>query len=178
MCIKNKVNISANTTFEIGGITLRSKRKYTLEDLPALISVEWNTYIDSILEQVNIVPESNLFRTVFCCDNVSQTERQLIQQFLQQWQNPLSKWLSQGQLAASMIDQIRKLRNRAPHPEPMYLWQFNILRSLIVGNKNQKGVLQEIYGSSNTIQNNSNELKRGIVAITPPSYSSVGIYRY
>jgi len=77
-----------------------------------------------------------------------------------------------------MIDQIRKLRNRAPHPEPMYLWQFNILRSLIVGNKNQKGVLQEIYGSSNTIQNNSNELKRGIVSITPPSYLSVGIYRY
>ena len=84
LCIKNKVNISANTTFEIGGITLRSKRKYTLGDLPALISVEWDTYIDSVLEQANIVSESNLLRTVFCCDNVSQTERQLIQQFLQQ----------------------------------------------------------------------------------------------
>jgi hypothetical protein len=34
----------------------------------------------------------------------------------------------------------------------------------------EQGILQEIYGSSNTVQNNSNELKRGIVAITPPSY--------
>ena len=87
-----------------------------------------------------------------------------------------------------MIDQIRQLRNRASHAEDiyktiqvqttLYMWQFKVLRSLLVGSKNQQGVLQEIYGSSNTIQNNSNELKRGIVAITPPSYSSVGIYRY
>lgn len=168
----------ANATFEIGGVTLRSKGKYTLGDLPALISVEWDTYIDSVLEQANIIPESRLVRTVFCSDNVSQTERQLIQQFLQQWQHPLSKWLFQGQLAASMIDQVRKLRNRVTHAYPMHLWQFNILRSLLVGSKNQQGILQEIYASSNTVQNNSNELKRGIVAITPPSYSSVGSYRY
>jgi hypothetical protein len=84
-----------------------------------------------------------------------------------------------------MIDQIRQLRNRASHAEDiyktiqvqttLYMWQFKVLRSLLVGSKNQQGVLQEIYGSSNTIQNNSNELKRGIVSITPPSYSSVGI---
>lgn len=169
-----QINVSANT-FEIGGVTLRSKGKYTLGDLPALISLEWNTYIDSVLEQANIFPESRLFRTVFCSDNVTQTERQLIQQFLQQWQHPLSKWLSQGQLAASMIDQIRKLRNRVTHPDVMYLWQFNILGSLLVGSKNQKGVLQEIYANSNTLQNNSNQLKRGIVAVTPPSYLNVGI---
>lgn len=80
-------------------------------------------------------------------------------------------------VAASRIDQIRKFRNIADHPGTMYLWQFDMSWSLLIGSKNQQGVLQEIYGSLNTSQNNFNPLKREMVAITsPPSYSNTGSF--
>ena len=145
----NKVNVSTSITCEIGGVILRLRGKHTLGDLPALLSSQWETFIDNILEQESILIEENSYRTAFCSNKVSQTDRQLIKQFLQQWQHPLSKWLDEGQLAASKIDQIRKLRNIADHPDSMYLWQFRQLWLLVVGSKTKLGVLQEIYKRGN-----------------------------
>jgi len=130
---------------ELGGIILKSKGKHTLGDLPALLSSQWETFIENVLEQEECLPEDKLYRTVFKGVQVSQTDRQIIKQFFQQWQHPSSRWLAGGEAAASAIDKIRKLRNRASHTDVLYLWQFKELWSLIVGRKTTRGVLQKIY---------------------------------
>lgn len=166
----NQVNVSAGATFEVGGVILRLRGKYTLGDLPALLSVEWETFIDNVLEQQDIVSSERLYHTVFFGNQVSQKERRLIREFFQQWQHPLSKWLARGQIAASTIDQIRKLRNIADHAEPMYRWQFKVFWSLLVGGKTSRGLLQEIYESS-AIDNCSyqlNKVNRGMVVLNSP----------
>ncbi len=143
---KGRSNYSAHQ-LSFGSIPLKSKGEYTLGDLPALLSTQWETFIKNALDQEDCLPEDKLYRTVFMGNQVSQTDRQLIQQFYQEWQHPLSRWLAKGQASASAIDKIRQLRNRASHAEPiLYLWQFKELWSLVVGGKKTRGVLQEIYG--------------------------------
>jgi len=135
-----------NTTFEVGGMALKAKGKYTLGCLPALLSTQWETFRDNILKQATPMPAEELYYTVFFGNQVSQVDRHLIAGFLQQWQHPLSQWLATGEAAASVIDQINKLRNIAAHAEHfLYEWQFKVLRLLIVGNKTRQGVLQDIY---------------------------------
>ncbi len=171
-----QINVLANT-FEIGGITLRLCGEYTLGNLPILLSSQWETFTKNGLKQINVFNYNNLYCTVNYSNKVSEADRELIKQFLQQWQHPLSQWMDKGEIAASRIDQIRKLRNIADHPGTMYLWQFDMSWSLLIGSKNQQGVLQEIYGNLNSFQNNSNPLKRETVAITsPPQYSNAGIF--
>lgn len=156
----NQINGAAGVTFEVGGIILRLRGKYTLGNLPALLSIQWETFIDNVLEQQNLLSSKRLYETVLFGNQVSLRDRRLMQQFFQQWQHPLSKWLARGQVAASTIDQIRKLRNIADHSEPMYRWQFKVLWSLVVGGKTSCGALQEIYNSS-AIDKNFRELMRG-----------------
>lgn len=174
----NRANLSAGSTFEVGGVNLKLKGKYTLGHLPALLSTQYETFIDEILEQKNIPYQTNLYRTVFCGDKVSQTDRQLIKKFLQQWQHPLSQWLTQGCVTASKIDRIRQLRNRASHAETipvettLYRWQFNLLWKLLVGSKTYPSVLQEIY--ANSIRNHAGKLKEGTASSSSPSNSYLG----
>ena len=130
---------------EVGGIMLKLRRRYTLGDLPALLSSQWDTFIDHVLEQEDCSLDKDSYRKVFCNGKINQNDRQRLQQFIQQWQHPLSKWLAKEQVAASTIDQIRKLRNIADHTDPMYLWQFRELWSLVVGWRTRRGLLQEIY---------------------------------
>ena len=144
----NQVNNSVDTCLEVAGIVLRARGRYTLGDLPALLSTQWETFTENALLQESCTPEDKLHRLVFA-NQVSQSDRQMIEQFIQQWQHPASRWLAKGQVAASTVDKIRKLRNRASHTEILYLWQFNRLWSLIVGHKTTRGVLQEIYDQRN-----------------------------
>lgn len=161
---RNQVNFLIGTSYEVAGITLKSKSRHTLGDLPVLLSTQWETFIDDVLEQQQCLPESKLYRTVFFGSRVSQTDRQLLKQFFQQWQHPLSIWLSQGQVAASTIDCIRQLRNIAGHPVPMYHWQFKAMWKLLLGSKTHPGVLQEIYANSNSGSDRSHKLKEGRAA--------------
>ena len=168
---RNQVNFLIGTPYEVAGITLKSKGKHTLGDLPVLLSTQWETFIDDVLEQEQCLPESKLYRTVFFGNRVSQTDRQLLKQFFQQWQHPLSMWLSQGQVAASTIDCIRQLRNIAGHPVPMYHWQFKTLWKLLLGSQTYPGVLPEIYANSNSVRNHADKLKEGTASGSSPSYS-------
>ncbi|OCQ92150.1 hypothetical protein BCD67_19575 [Oscillatoriales cyanobacterium USR001] len=138
-------NFLANPNFEIGGVIVSSKGKYTMGSLPQLLSVQWTTFKDKSLNQAQL-PKDELYQTVFFGNQINQADRYLLGIFLQQWQHPLSSWLREAEIAASKIDQINKLRNIAAHGENyFYEWQFNILRLLVVGGKKQRGVLQEIY---------------------------------
>lgn len=172
----NQAYLSAGVVFDIGGITLKLDGEYTLGDLRILISNSCESFKKSILKQENITArENNLYCTVTCNDKLSLTNQRLIKQYLQQSQDPISIWLSRGQVAASAIEQIRQLRNRASHAEPiLYLWQFERLWSLLVGSKTHVGVLQEIYANSNPIRNHAGKLKEGTASSSSPSNSYLG----
>ena len=138
--------------FEIGGVCLTPKSKYTLGKLPPLLACQWKTFKEKSLSW-NLKPSrENLYQTKFFEDKVDESDRKLVKAFLNQWSHPLSKWLLTGEYAASKIDQIRLLRNRMPHPVDLYLWQFKKLWRLLIGGDQTKGILQEIYEPETTKQ--------------------------
>lgn len=158
-----------------------SNKKYTWADLPALVSNQWQAFTDYALDQEEAIYTIQRYRTVFSSDRISQTDKELVKPFLQQWQHSLSGWLAQGETAASIIDQLRQLRNRVSHPEKfhktkhvemkLYQWQFKLLWSLLTGSKTSKGALQEIYS-------NSHRTTKGVlVASNPPSRLNIGNIR-
>lgn len=145
---QNVNNQIAERKFEVGGVVFKQRGKYTLGSLPCLLSEQWETYRRDALDMENCPHSPLLYQRVSWRTEVSDRDRQMVKQFLQKWQHPLSKWLAQGETAASLIDQISDLRNRAAHHEPiLYLWQFKTLWLIMVGGKTKKGILKEIYGS-------------------------------
>ena len=139
-------NSELNPVFEVGGLTLKSKAKYTLGNLPPLLSFEWDNFSREALDYQTKPRGNCMYQTVFFGEKVSTSDRKLVKNFLRQWQHPLANWLLRGDLAASKIDQIRQLRNRATHHEDILcLWQFERLWLLVMGGKKYPGILREIY---------------------------------
>ncbi len=134
-------------TFQVGGITIKVRGKYTLGSLPILLSWQWESLRQEILAFKDYPPAGvRKYQTVFFGNKISNSDYQLVKTFLKQWQHPLGRWLLKGEEPASIIDEIRQLRNRVTHHENVfYLWQFEQLRSLIIGNKSRRGILRKIY---------------------------------
>lgn len=132
---------------EIGGLRLSPKKKYTLGMLPPLLTAEWQSLREESLRHRSQVSEEALYCSA-SATGVNRADHKLIQQFLANWQHPIATWLQQqAVLAASQIDQISKLRNTAAHAESfLYAWQFELLRSLVMGATQQQGIFNEIYG--------------------------------
>lgn len=138
--------------FAIAGVTLKNRGRYTLGSLPYLIAKEWDTFSDEFLNRESLSSEDRdrLYYHKINDQKISVSDRQLVNQFLEQWEHPVSTWLSNSKTAASKIDQIAKLRNLTAHPMPVYKWQFTELWLLVIGGKtksgrSQKGLLKEIY---------------------------------
>lgn len=167
------VSLFEKTPILLGSINLIVDGEYTLGDLRILLSQQWQTFTKFSLQQ-ETMPKTNLYYTVERSDKISQADRLLVQQFLQQWKHPLSFWLAQSYAAASTIDQIRKLRNIAAHSNSMHLWQFTELWFLLVGSKTRKGVLQEIHHNSSLTENVCHAVKEKAVTFNYfPTYSSI-----
>jgi hypothetical protein len=78
---------------------------------------------------------------------VSMGDRNLLQQFLHDWEHPLTPWLlEEAEDAASWIDQIHKLHVRLGQDAPFYEWQYDLLACLVIGDKELLGILQAVYG--------------------------------
>lgn len=134
-------------SFELGGITIKKQRgKYTLGNLPALLSLQWETFKKEALAQSDRPRDDWMYQTVFFGNHVSDRDRHIIRKFLQQWEHPLARWMLSAEKAASAIDQIRQLRNRIPHHEDiLYRWQFERFWCLLLGGRTKKGILEEIF---------------------------------
>ncbi|MEM9540107.1 MAG: hypothetical protein AAGA60_11490 [Cyanobacteria bacterium P01_E01_bin.42] len=133
--------------FEIGGVTIKKQRgKYTLGHLPVLLSLQWDTFKKDALAQSDRPRDEGMYHTVFFGNCVSDSDRQIVRKFLQQWEHPLATWMRSAEKAASAIDQIRQLRNRIPHHEDiLYRWQFERFWCLLLGGRTKKGILEEIF---------------------------------
>ena len=131
---------------EIGGVKMGPKQEQTLGKLPRLIATQWTTFDRYRLDQPKAPQAHNQLYRQWNQDCIISGDRLLVKQFLQQWSHPLSPWLQQGEQAASLIDQVRELRNRASHPVPLYEWQFRLLWSIVIGETQREGILNQIYG--------------------------------
>ncbi|TYQ30770.1 hypothetical protein [Pseudanabaena sp. UWO310] len=152
LCCQNP----SHKEFTIAGVNLRPRGKYTIGNLPYLIAEEWETFSDEILNRESLASEDRdrLYYRKFCDRKISISDRQLVNQFLAQWEHPVSLWLSGSKKAASKIDQVAKLRNLTAHPMPIYKWQFTELWLLVIGGKtksgrSQRGILKEIHEKAN-----------------------------
>ncbi|MCY7286400.1 MAG: DHHA1 domain-containing protein, partial [Cyanobacteria bacterium CAN_BIN43] len=115
---------------ELGGIPIKARKKYTLEVLPPLLSTEWRSlHLDKLAQ-----PElpADLYSTV-TAKAMSEGDRQLLKNFLAQWDYPIAQWLlNQPAEAAARIDQIYRL-GMAATAGAIGAWQFELLRSLVTG---------------------------------------------
>jgi single-stranded-DNA-specific exonuclease len=112
---------------ELGGIPIKARKKYTLEVLPPLLSAEWRSlHLDKLSHPKRPV---DLYLSVTATE-LDERDRQLLQDFLNQWDYPVAQWLlTQPAAAASRIDQIHQLRMA----KALGAWQFELLRSLVTG---------------------------------------------
>lgn len=135
-----------NEPCEIGGITLRARKKYTLGMLPPLLATEWQSFQDDRLTQDTPADAASLYTTV--ATPVEPDDQDTVQVFLAQWEHALGFWL-QAPTAASRLAQVDKLLTLAADAEnPLYDWQFRCLHLLIIGNLQQQGILSQIYGTA------------------------------
>jgi single-stranded-DNA-specific exonuclease len=134
---------------EIGGVTLRPRKRYTLGMLPPLLSPQWYSFRESFLSSCSQLPEEDFYCTVKF-DSVNQTDRNRVNAFLNQWDHAVARWLLKHKVAAaSAIDQVNKLRNIAAHAESsLYQWQYDLLQVLVLGGETQFGIFQDIYAVS------------------------------
>lgn len=135
---------------EIGGVSLRPRKKYTLGMLPPLLAPAWQTFQDEALtcDQPPVadltLPDAPVYLTAQSA--IDPDDRDTVQVFLLQWEHPLSNWL-QTATAASQIAQTDKLLTIAADPEnPLFVWQFQHLHQLILGSAPTPGILQQLYG--------------------------------
>jgi hypothetical protein len=133
----------------IGGIALKARKKYTLAMLPPLLTSEWQALLEEALGSSSPLPEGNRCHSVIT-DLVSPRDRQVIETFLHQWQHPLAQWLKHHPTqAASALCQIGQLHQLSTQSEALlYPWQFDLLRSLAMGNQTESGILSAIYSTT------------------------------
>ncbi|MBT9317510.1 single-stranded-DNA-specific exonuclease RecJ [Leptothoe spongobia] len=133
---------------ELGGIELGPNRRYTLGMMPSLLAEKWRTLDRDVLTQQEAVPEKRLYRTIKAHNVLSSRDRDLLTEFFEQWEHPMAMCFeAKGKQAAASLDQISRLRNIAAHGESfLYEWHYTLLRQLVVGGANRRGLFRQIYG--------------------------------
>jgi single-stranded DNA-specific DHH superfamily exonuclease len=126
---------------EIGGVTLRARKKYTLGMVPPLLAEHWHSVQDDAWA-AGVADAAEHYVT--SASAVDPTERQLVQTCLQQWQTPLAIWL-QTPTAASAIARIDRLLTIAADADTIFRQgHFALLHALVMGNETMAGLLQAI----------------------------------
>ncbi|NEQ50133.1 MAG: single-stranded-DNA-specific exonuclease RecJ [Leptolyngbya sp. SIO3F4] len=133
---------------EIGGIELGPSCRYTLGMMPSLLSEQWRTFDRNALTQQETVSDKKLYRNIKAKNVLSSRDCELLTEFFEQWEHPMAVCFSQkGKQAAANLDQISRLRNIAAHGESfLYEWHYTLLRQLVVGGSDRRGLFRQIYG--------------------------------
>ncbi len=132
----------------MGSIELGPQSKYHLGMLPPLLAEQWQTLDREALTQQQTVPDKQLYRSMKTKNKLSSRERELLMEFLDQWEHPMAVCFGKkGKQSAASLDQISHLRNIAAHGESfLYEWHYTLLHQLVVGNANRRGLFRQIYG--------------------------------
>ncbi len=123
----------------------------SLPQLPPLLATAWRGFDPDQLATAE-PPAQPLTATVAIAAETTSwggCDRNLISAFLAQWEHPLAPWCQQGEPAASQIYQISQLHALASQPQQrLSPWQYQLLRSQVLGGVGVPGLLKQIYTSS------------------------------
>ncbi|NEQ42163.1 MAG: single-stranded-DNA-specific exonuclease RecJ [Leptolyngbya sp. SIOISBB] len=132
---------------ELGGIKLASGRNYTLSIAASLWAEAWTTVRSPALKIPQVPADDQLYVTATASQELSHRDRALLATFLAQWEHPMSQWFqTSGEEVATYLDQIGKFHQLATQASsPLYLWTFEKMRDLVVGDAQHPGLFQRIY---------------------------------
>ncbi|MGF1457537.1 MAG: single-stranded-DNA-specific exonuclease RecJ [Leptolyngbyaceae cyanobacterium] len=135
---------------EIAGFSLAPGKKYTLGMAAPLLAEQWISVKTSVLGRPTAPDDRELYCQAKSRQGLSRSDRALLADFFERWEHPMGQWLqADAETAATALDQISKYRNLAAHGgAPLYLWAFERMRLLIIGNQQQPGLLQRIYATA------------------------------
>jgi single-stranded-DNA-specific exonuclease len=126
----------------------------SLAPFPVLLSETWQVLAAKAL-QAQQQPRKSLHQAVTADEitgdmEVDDTHRVLLDEFLQGWEHPMARWMTQAnEDAASTLAQIYQLQQLAVDGEhSMPRWQFDLLQQLLVGDGKTVGLLQKIFSSA------------------------------
>jgi single-stranded-DNA-specific exonuclease len=126
----------------------------TLEPFPALLSESWQRLTTKAL-QAHDKPRKALHQSVTADEatggiEVDDTYRVLLDEFLQGWEHPMGRWMTQAnEDAASTLAQVHQLQQLVIDGErPLPRWQFDLLQQLLIGKGQEIGLLQKIFGGA------------------------------
>ena len=133
---------------KIGEIELGSNQKYTLGMMPGLLAEQWRTFKQDALSQQHEGSEKQLYRTLKNPYRLNSRDSDLLTEFFEQWEHPMAVCFGQkGKQSAASLDQINCLRTIAAHGGGfLYEWHYTLLRQLVVGGANRRGLFRQIYG--------------------------------
>lgn len=120
----------------------------SLADLPPLLSESWHGLTPKALTAVNQPRKLLQPVTADPEGNINDTHRVLLDEFLQGWDHPMARWMTQANGdAASSLGQVHQLQVRATAAETgVPPWQYQLLQQLVVGKRPDQGIFQKIFG--------------------------------
>ncbi len=126
--------------------------------LPGLVAESWKVIAEKTLQstskprklaQQNIQAETWGQAWPVGDDPLNDTHRVLLDEFLQGWDHPVSRWLTTlPEEAATALAHIHQLHQIALSPDSLLPWQYQLLQQGIVGERRKAGILPQIFGEA------------------------------
>lgn len=139
--------LSAQRLSQIGEVRLGVTQGYRLAMMPPLLAEQWRTFSADQLSQRSLSKKGVGTVSAKAPASVSDGDRELLQQFLTQWEHPMATCLiEKHRQAASSLGQIGQLHQIATQPgRCLYRWQYELLYQLIAGSTQKGGLLREVF---------------------------------
>ncbi|WP_317135076.1 single-stranded-DNA-specific exonuclease RecJ [Leptolyngbya sp. BL0902] len=123
--------------------------------LPGLVAEAWKVLSDKILPAEE-KPRKLSYHTIQADtwgaawpiggDPLHDTHRVLLDEFLQGWNHPVSRWLTAlPEDAATALAQVHQLHQIALSPAPMRPWHQHLLQQWVFGERPKVGILPQIF---------------------------------
>ena len=131
----------------LANLPLGKARRYTLAMAVPLWTDAWTTIRPAALKTAQPPSDQQLYVAAQPGHALSAGDRALLAAFLAQWEHPMSAWFqAHGEAAATYLDQISQLHQFAAQAtNPLYLWAFEHMRELVIGDAQTPGLLPSIY---------------------------------
>ncbi|MDB9528044.1 single-stranded-DNA-specific exonuclease RecJ [Oscillatoria sp. CS-180] len=141
--------LADNGSFKLGDVLFGPGQNYTASMAAPLLADQWTSVRSQSLAQKIYPGDDHVYFIATAKQPLSQRDRALLSDFLQQWEHPMSGWLqSKPQEVATYLDQFGQLYTHAARKTlPLYLWAFDVMQHLVIGNGQQRGMFQHIYGT-------------------------------
>ncbi len=144
---------------EVEALALALADQASLWALPGLLADSWKALTDKAL-QAATKPRRGLHQIITAehwaagweigGHELNDTHRVLLDEFLQGWEHPAALWMAgANEAAAASLTQVHQLTQVARDEQrSMPQWQYQLLQQLILGERQTKGLFQQIFGEA------------------------------